>query len=176
MATLLHDVVRHLEHRQVSSALIGGAALTYYGVARSTFDADLLTVAREVLRTDFWVPLRADADIEVRIGDLDDPLAGVVRISRSAQGGHAVDVVVAKHAFAREVVERAESVSIAGVSLRVARRADLVLMKLYAAGPQDLWDVDRLLHGAGLELIDEIDSRIRTLPEEAREVWARVRP
>ncbi len=176
MATLLHDVVRHLEHRQVPSALIGGAALTYYGVARSTFDADLLTVAREVLREEFWAPLRSGADIEVRIGDIDDPLAGVVRISNGSEGVHAVDVVVAKHTFARGIVERAELVSIAGVPLRVVRRADLVLMKLYAAGPQDLWDVDRLLHGAGAELIDEIDSRIQTLPEEARDVWARVRP
>ncbi len=49
MPNLLGDVVEHLERAEIRVALIGAVALTVYGVARATFDADLLTTDRRVL-------------------------------------------------------------------------------------------------------------------------------
>lgn len=71
------------------------------------------------------------------------PLAGVVRIRAPAEA--VVDVVVGHAAWQRDLLERAELLEVAGSSVRVARTADLVLLKLYAGGPTDRWDIDRLL-------------------------------
>ena len=63
------------------------------GASGSTFDLDLLVVERRVLHDDFWErALSAGAEIEIRTGDFDDPLAGVVRIA----GPEPVDIIVGK--------------------------------------------------------------------------------
>lgn len=171
MATLLGDVVAHLEGKGIPAALIGATALTAYGVARATFDADLITVSRDVLSREFWVPLAADVD--VRRGDFDDPLAGVVRINRA--NDRQVDVIVSKYRYVRDVVERAERQTIAGVDLHVARLADLVLLKLDAGGTQDRWDIERVLDQATPDLLAEIEQHLPQLPEDARALWSRIR-
>ncbi|HJQ36504.1 MAG TPA: hypothetical protein VKB93_05150 [Thermoanaerobaculia bacterium] len=169
--TLLGDVVTHLEGKSISAALIGATALTAYGVARATFDADLITVSRDVLSRVFWEGFPADVD--VRRGDFDDPLAGVVRINRA--NDRQVDVIVSKYKYVRAVVERAERQVVAGVDLPVARLTDLVLLKLDAGGTQDRWDIDRVLDQATPELLAEIEHHLPQLPSDARALWARIR-
>jgi predicted nucleotidyltransferase len=171
MAPLLADVVAHLERKSVPAALIGAAALSSYGVARATFDADLVTVSRDVLVPGFWESFPAEVDI--RRGDFDDPLAGVVRIQRS--NDRQVDVIVSKYKYVRDIVERAESRMIARLELPVVRLADLVLLKLDAGGTQDCWDIERVLDQASPELIAEVEQLLPNLPEDARTLWSRIR-
>ena len=83
--TLLGRVRSALAEAGVPHALIGAAALALYGVSRSTYDIDLLATERSCLDQAFWAPLSASgAVLEVRKGDLDDPLAGVVRFTEPA--------------------------------------------------------------------------------------------
>ncbi len=84
-------VVIYLESRGVPSALIGGVALGVYGIARATLDVDLLVADPAVLKPAFWAAGRSLGVPEVRSGDADDPLAGVVRFARSREP---VDVLV----------------------------------------------------------------------------------
>jgi hypothetical protein len=57
-------------------------ALAVRGIARSTFDIDLLTTDRRVFEPERWAPLvRAGATVDIRHGDAEDPLAGVIRIT-----------------------------------------------------------------------------------------------
>jgi hypothetical protein len=60
--------------------------------------------------------------------------------------------------------------------LRVVRAADLILLKLYAGGTQDRWDIEQLLalEPAGA-LVDDVESRAAVLPPDSRELWARLR-
>ena len=51
--TLLDRVAAVLDSQSVPHALIGVAALAAAGVARSTFDVDLLVVDAAVLRNEF---------------------------------------------------------------------------------------------------------------------------
>src|SRR6059036_2303956 len=61
------------------------------------------------------------------------------------------------------------------VSVPVATAADLVLLKLYAGGPQDAWDVEQLLAGPGrAALVAEVDAALGTPPEDSRRLWARI--
>ena len=170
--TLLSEVVQHLERNSVRMALMGAAAMPVYGVARSTADADLVTVDRNVLDRGFWEALK-NAVIDVRRGDQFDPLAGVVRLKRPPE--RQVDVVVGKYIFVRDVIERAEVQVVDGVSLPVVRLADLILLKLFAGGPQDAWDIGRLLESADAANMAEVESHLSTLPADAQELWARIR-
>lgn len=172
--TLLSDVLRHLERNDVRAVLMGAAAMPVYGVARATHDSDVITVDRKVLSRDFWTALE-NADVDVRRGDPFDPLAGVVRLKRPRE--RQVDVVVGKYIFIRDVIERAEVRVIGGVSLPVARLADLILLKLFAGGPQDAWDIGRLLESSSSSssVVAEVESHISELPSDAQELWSRIR-
>jgi hypothetical protein len=121
-----------------------------------------------------WATLRQDGvEVTIRRGEPDDPLAGVVRLA--AAGQSPVDLIVGKTAWQARVLERARSSPVADVVSPVATVADLVLLKLYAAGPQDAWDVAQLLDaGDRAALVAEIEAALPALPEDSRRLWARV--
>lgn len=58
----------------------------------------------------------------------------------------------------------------------VVRPVDLVLLKLYAAGQQDLWDIQRLLEAAPNRdsLVAEVEAEVAVLGESAIAAWLRV--
>lgn len=153
--------------------MIGAAAMAVHGVPRSTRDVDLLTLSAECLSDTFWAAL-AGAEAHVRRGDAEDPLAGVVRLH--AAGEQPVDVVVGKSAWQAAIFARARQTEIEGVRVPVASAADLILLKLYAGGPQDAWDVEQLLAASDRdELARQIDDAVGALPAESRRLWGAIR-
>jgi hypothetical protein len=170
--TLFDRVVALLRKNGIAHALIGAAALAARGIARSTFDIDVLTVDRRVLEAALWDDLRArPITIEIRSGDADDPLGGVVRID--AEGERPVDIVLGKHAWHARAIERADQLP-DGPPIVAAR--DLVLLKLYAGGTQDLWDVRELLQLPGTEqLVSDVSEDLEQLPVTMRERWSDAR-
>ena len=53
--------------------------------------------------------------------------------------------------------------------------ADLVLLKLYAGGPQDAWDVEQLLRLKGrTPLVADVERQLPRLPEHATVLWRRI--
>jgi len=148
-------------------ALIGAAALAARGVARSTFDIDLLTTDARVLDAGTWQSF--DAGVDIRRGDLDDPLLGVVRVTTGEE--RPIDVVVGRQAWQSRAVQRAERI---GGRAPVVLARDLVLLKLYAGGSQDLWDIAELLRHAPDSLRTEVADDLAALPETMRERWLTV--
>ena len=139
--SLLDRVLSHLADKKVASALIGGLALAAHGISRATEDIDLLVLDREVLAEGFW-DWEESAEVEIRRGDLDDPLAGVVRIWGSDE---VVDLVVGREPWMKGVLKQRLEIQMGPRVLSVVPRADLVLLKLFAGGPQDLLDIELLL-------------------------------
>jgi hypothetical protein len=170
--TLIERVAELLAERQVRYALIGAAALAARGIARSTYDIDLLTTDARVLAPSIWEPLRANAaSVDSRRGDDEDPLGGVVRVELPGQ--RPVDVVLGKQAWQARAVERAERPA-GGLPVVTAR--DLVLLKLYAGGRQDLWDVRELLTLPGApDLAAGVETDLADLPRAMQERWAEAR-
>jgi len=169
---LLARVCALLAAREIPHALIGAAALASVGISRSTFDIDLLTTDAAVLRDAAWDPLRSEGvSVDVRRGDRDDPLAGVVRCE--APGERPVDLIVGRQAWQARAVERARPQA-DGPPVVLPR--DLVLLKLYAGGSQDVWDVRELLRlPIGGTLIEDVEADLAGLPAEMRTRWAQVR-
>jgi hypothetical protein len=170
--TLLVRVSALLDAAGVSHALIGAAALAACGVARSTYDIDLLATDGRVLAAALWEPLRAaGADVDIRRGDVDDPLGGVIRLT--AAGERSVDVVLGKGRWQARALERADRTP-DGPPVVAAR--DLVLLKLYAGGTQDLWDVRALLElPERAALIAQVDEDLADLPADMRVLWTEIR-
>jgi hypothetical protein len=173
--SLLSRVADQFTSRRVAFAAVGGVALAIRGVARSTFDIDLLVFDTAVLTDSFWALVERDgAHVEIRRGDADDPLRGIVRlVSRDERP---VDVVVGRGAWQEAVVKRAEPFTLLDVRVPVVRASDLILLKLHAGGAQDLWDVTQLLDGdRDGDISHEVQSRLDEVPRGAAIAWKRLR-
>ena len=167
-------VQRLLQERGIRYALIGAVGFAARQYPRATYDTDFLTVNRTVLEEEFWTPLvEQGLSVDIRIGDFDDPLTGVVRIT--APGTPRIDVVVAKYRWQREVLDRAEPLPFEGSIVPVPRLADLLLLKLFAGGYEDRMDIHRVLAGPDREaLIVEVETRLEDLPGDARALWREI--
>ena len=171
---LLARVGAALEARNSPFAIIGAAALAIRGVARTTFDIDLLSTDRSVLDPAVWADVEGGgARVDVRKGDSDDPLAGVVRFD--AEEARPIDLVVGKHRWQQAIVERAPLEDVFVARMRVAEVPDLILLKLDAGGTQDVWDIHQLLAIGDRDLaVAAVIERLADLPEPARALWAEI--
>ncbi len=167
---LFDEVCARLDSGSVQYALIGAAAMGLHGVPRSTLDLDLLTVDTRVLEAAFWKGMAGTG--QLRRGDADDPLAGVVWLESA--GAYPVDLVVGRFEWQKRVLDRAERLPVGRGNVPVVGAADLVLLKLFAGGSQDAWDIEQLLHVSPAAVAD-VEMRLAELPPEAATMWARLR-
>ena len=173
-SSLLERVTAVLDRSAVRYALIGAAALAVYGVGRSTRDIDLFTLAATPLDDAWWEPLTHEG-VRVRAarGAADDPLGGVVRLEQD--GERPVDLVVVRYRWQQRVIERARPAAVAGTALPAASAPDLVLLKLFAGGAQDAWDIQQLLAGEDREaLIAAVNAELGELPARCAALWRRI--
>jgi hypothetical protein len=171
--SLVERISKLFEEKQILFALIGASAVAARGLPRSTYDVDLLTVDKRVLDDELWEPIRELAYVEVRRGDLFDPLKGVVWIRPEKE--RPIDVVVGRWKWEERVIERAELAQSAAGYLPTVTTSDLILLKLAAGGGQDAWDIGRLL-GIGPEsVVAEVEERLADLQPDARSLWQRIR-
>ena len=170
--TLFDRVAQLLAAQEIRHALIGASALAVYGVARSTYDIELLTTDTRALADGLWQPLHDDgATVDIRQGDADRPLTGVVRIEHGDE--RPVDIVVGRHAWQTRAVERAEHPP---GSVPVVAARDLVLLKLFAGGTQDLGDVRELLELPGADrLRADVEADLADQPADMRARWEAIR-
>lgn len=166
-------IVAYLERREIACALIGGTALGVHGIARATLDVDLLIVDGAVLDPEFWRGLRGVAPPEIRRGDVDDVFRGVVRFSPPRAP---IDVIVGKGSWLERILDRRVRARVLGRRIPTVDAADLVLLKLFAGGPQDLLDVELLLGGRGAELREQVDARLPGTPPSLRSAWRKMKP
>jgi hypothetical protein len=163
--SLLRRVHERLADGGITHALIGAAALAIHGISRSTLD-------RRALDPTMWAGLADVADVDIRQGDDEDPLAGVVRVVSS--GERDVDIIVGRHGWQRRIIDDAVLRDTPAGSIPVASPEGLVLLKLYAGGPQDLWDIEQL-RTVGSPALDAVVNRhVASLPDYARETWTRL--
>jgi predicted nucleotidyltransferase len=172
--SLLARVSEALRAAGVHYALIGASAMTIHGVNRSTIDVDLFVLDPACLDRRLWGSLAAEGvAVEIRRGDPDDPLAGVVRFETPLE--LPVDVVVGKYVWQRKTIERARTALFAGVEVPVLTGVDLILLKLYAGGPQDTWDIQQILAGPEREsLIAGVERELPELPKDCSRLWRRI--
>lgn len=169
--TLLAYVTSQLSREQIEFAMIGAAALAAHGVSRSTVDIDLLVVDPRVLNLTSTTP---HITVDIRRGAADDPLAGVVRFSQPHERD--VDVVVGRSRWQQDIIRRAQTIEVERLTVPVVDVSGLILLKLYAGGSQDAWDVEQLLASVDRPTaVAAVDLLVRELPDDAQALWERLR-
>ena len=123
-------------------ALIGGFAVAAWGVPRATQDIDF---AVAIGSKDPYT-LAAFIDGQYTSGGLDDPLRGVIRATvMVASGSIPLQLVFLPSALTDAIFQRVESLPIMNRSVPVVKWDMLVMLKLYAGGPQDMLDARQIL-------------------------------
>lgn len=166
------DLSARLDRDGIPHAVIGAMALAVHGVLRASDDIDLLVMDQRCLDAAMWEDLeQSGVAVEVRRGDADDPLAGVTRLHPIE--GTRIDLVIGRSSWQHGILTRARRVPLLGGQVPVAVPVDLVLLKLYAGGPQDAWDVQQILDAVP-GLATDVDSALVVLPKECVVLWRQI--
>ena len=146
-ALLFLDVVEILQREDVDYAVIGAFALSVHGAVRGTTDVDaLLFTTPQQLATLQTVFDRAGFATELRRGDADDPIPAMLVLS-DGHNNH-VELLGGLRGMDPAVFSRTVEVPFFGVNLRIAGREDLIAMKCFAGGPQDILDAQSAYRSA----------------------------
>jgi len=123
-------------------ALIGGFAVSAWGVSRATQDIDLAVV----LGTSDPRALAAHFSATYEAGDADDLLQGVFHLTVEYKGqGVPVQLIVLRPKWTDVVFKGIETLKVLGCEVPVVNWQALVLMKLYAGGPVDVQDARSIM-------------------------------
>lgn len=154
MALAIRAVATALATLEAPAMLIGELAVIAHGVARTTRDIDI-SVAGGVLSTEALLEVFGRAGFEPRIPDAVRFAAkSQVLLLRHTASAVELDLSLGWLTFELEAIAAAQVLSLAGVSIRVARPEDLVVYKAIAWRHRDKDDIERLvsLHGDHMDL------------------------
>lgn len=140
----LEDIDKRCHAHQVSYTIIGGIAANLHGYLRATADVDI-TILAEIDNLEKILRVFADDYIALR----PNPLAFFQRCLfvplQYKTTGIKVDVAAALSGFERLAVTRSQRLFYNEVEVNVCTIEDLIIMKLVAARPKDLGDLQVLI-------------------------------
>lgn len=146
-AQALADITGRLEGAKAAGlldayALIGGFAVSAWGVPRASHDLDFALA----LGTAQPAALSAYLHATFQAGDAHDPPRGVFRTQVTVEA-HSIPVqlLLLPPAWNRIVFGDLRSLSVFGCTVPVVSWLSLILVKLYAGGSQDLLDAKQVL-------------------------------
>ena len=146
-ALLFLDVVEVLQHEGIAYAAIGAFALSVHGAVRATTAVDaLLSTTPQQLATLGTVFERAGFATEIRRGDPQDPVAGMLILGDIQH--NRVELLGGLRGMDPAIFSRTVEVPFRGLSLRFVGREDLIAMKCFAGTPQDLLDAQSAYRSA----------------------------
>jgi hypothetical protein len=129
----------------VPAVVVGGVAVSLLGRPRFTRDIDALVDLQESR----WPELIAAAERAGIVPRIEDALEFASRsrvlLLRHAPSQIDIDVILGGLPFERSAVEAAQPRSVGGVTVRLPRVEDLMIMKAVAQRPQDMLDLEGLI-------------------------------
>lgn len=163
----LTQIVRKLEDAQKGGllrgyGLIGGLALAASGVMRATEDIDFAVA----VGAGAMPKLASALGGQYRAGGEDDPLMGVINASVAAGASTIpVQLVLLPQRWNEVLVNQVSVVPVYGCAVPVVSWQALILLKLYAGGPQDLIDAQEVwaVRQPDTQAVREIESLAGTL-------------
>lgn len=163
-AQFLLDVVDLLSELGIRYAVVGAFAAAYYGVPRATVDADTVVWLQGSGKSDRDVKnhlLARGCNVELKRGDIEDPILKSLVVKDKHE--NRMDILLGVRGMDPQARDRCVSGSLLGSSIRIIGAEDLIAMKMFAGGFQDLEDVRGILHVSGtllnIELLRQIAAR-----------------
>ena len=155
------DLLRWLEAAKVPSMIIGGVAASVLGQPRLTQDVDALAILDE----EQWASAMEAATAFGIVPRTEEPLdfarRSRVLLMKHTESGIDIDVTFGGLPFERAAVENSELHEIGGLSVRLPRVEDLLIMKAVARRPKDLLDIEGLLKANPQADVDRVRQWVR---------------
>ncbi|MDA8144773.1 MAG: nucleotidyltransferase [Thermaerobacter sp.] len=131
-----------LAELMVPNCLVGGLAVSAYGMIRGTGDVDFLAILdgdqidalRQAARKAQWGYKHTNTSI-------DDPIGDVIELTTP----DVVHIIMAKYAYEPDFISRAGAFRYGDHKFNVIAPEDLIILKLRAFGPYDKEDVLAIL-------------------------------
>ena len=142
--TEIHSRLESAKNRRLlhAYALIGGFAVSAWGVPRATHDIDFAVAIGAADPQALAMFLEGHFEA----GDADDPLRGI--INTTSQAGStpvSLQLIFFPYAITEMIFRQVESLSVLEHVVPVVSWQALILLKLYAGGPQDILDAQEIL-------------------------------
>jgi hypothetical protein len=141
----LADLMRWLDAAKMPSMVIGGVAASVLGQPRLTQDVDALAIVPEA----HWPDAMSHAAHFGIVPCIQDALGFAHRsrvlMMRHAASGIDLDITFGGLTFEQAAVANCQVHTVCGVSVRLPRVEDLMVMKAIARRPKDLQDIQGLL-------------------------------
>ena len=141
----LDDLTRWLDAINTPAIIVGGVAVSFLGRPRFTQDIDALAMIAEAE----WEAALAAAPAHGLVPRIENPVEFARRtrvfLLRHVQSAIDVDVILGGLPFEQTAVDHGQIYEVGGISIRLPRVEDLLIMKAVAHRPQDLLDIEGLL-------------------------------
>ena len=138
--TVLKKVVGFLETGKYRYAIIGGLALSHWGVIRLTQDIDIKMSVPNMEYAEIRNTIRAVFPQIASSQVIDNPLIVAVEVD-----GIVVDFLLALPGYEENIIDRAARRDFGGWNAWVCSAEDLIIQKVTASRPKDWSDVEGLL-------------------------------
>jgi len=150
LAETLSALIRAFEQLEVDWYLFGAQAAILRGSRRMTADVDV-TLLPGVLATSRILEALENEGLRPRF-ELDDGFVAQSRVLPLIHIDMPVDVVIGAPGLDEYFHERSEVLDIAGNSVSVPRRVDLICMKILAGRPRDMQDAEAMAKAGPVDL------------------------
>lgn len=148
LETAVRRVIAFLTSHGYDYAVIGGIALSQWGVIRSTYDADIKVLVPNYDYAAARAALRAAFPEPARPGVPPNPLIVDILVE-----GVTIDLLLALPGYEELIIQRAVLRDLGGWSVKVCSAEDLIIQKAVAGRNKDWLDVESLL----MEQRDNLD-------------------
>ena len=143
---ILLDVADILTALGIPYAVVGALAVSFYGVPRATSDADSVAWIKDTGKTADELTnslIASGYSAVLRRGDIDDPILVSIHVEDKYQNRH--DLLLGIRGMDPDAAHRCVSSAFFGSTVRIIGAEDLIGMKIFAGGSQDLQDVRGIL-------------------------------
>ena len=145
-ALLLLDVIDVLHKFRVPYAIIGAFAASFYGVVRTSMDADAmisLQHSQANVKQLIGEFRKAVLKTTCRKGDSQDPIGAVINVEDKFQ--NRVDLLMNIQGMTEAVFSRSVEAQFMNARIHLIGIEDFIAMKIFAGSPKDLSDVAGVL-------------------------------
>ena len=136
----LRSAIRFLEEHGYRYAVIGGVALSQWGLVRATYDVDIKVLVPDMDYDAVRAALRAAFPNRARPHVPENPFIVAVTIDDVT-----VDFLLTLPGYEEQIIERAVRRDLGGWSAWICSAEDLIIQKVAAGRPKDWLDVEALL-------------------------------
>ena len=136
----LRRAISVLEKHGCRYAIIGGVALSQWGVVRATYDVDIKILVPDLDFDSIRANLRTAFPVRARANAPDNPFIVAVDID-----GVTVDFLLTVLGYEEQIIERAVQRDLGGWSVWICSAEDLIIQKAVAGRGKDWPDIEALL-------------------------------